>query len=77
MKKRVKALLLRYWTWYNNLNEPWRMLMMLLMCLPLFASTIVSEFVEMPYRPFVMIGCVLVPFGLICTRWWAHSKDNP
>jgi hypothetical protein len=59
----------RYWIWYDNLDEPYRFFMAMLMMTPLFiGSALANTF------PLCLIGGVFFVFGLLAHRWYLFNK---
>jgi hypothetical protein len=58
----------RYWIWYDNLDEPYRLGMAMLMMSPIFISSAIME-----YFPLLFIGSVLFVFSLLIHRHHARK----
>lgn len=67
----MRRLLRRYWIWYNDLPEPNRFGMAMLMMTPIFCIGIVTHVVPWPWTPVAAFTLVSIPCLLIFSRWWA------
>jgi low temperature requirement protein LtrA len=71
----------RYWRWYNNLVEPGRFLMAMLMVSPVICSSLIAEAFDAS-KPLVFLVCVLLVIGLAISReistpvFFKKSKHN-
>ena len=59
----------RFWRRYDKLSEPFRIFAAMILISPIFLSTYIAEFFLEPYRPTIILTCVIVPFLFLITRW--------